>query len=100
MGRMFPLFWHCRECRERFNAIEFDADKHIKHPRDAVLWWWRAHNTISAQLKTAADHAPGFPLDPYYPKAPWPPLELCPQCWKDGAFDEKAVYTFMIEKFY
>merc|ERR1711959_263357 len=97
---MITLFWHCKECRKRFSAIPFDAERHIKRPRDAVMWWWRAHNTINAQLQTAGDHAPGFPLDPGHPKVQWPPRKLCPRCWKGKSFDEEAVYHFLVTSFY
>ena len=84
----------------------------MRHPRDAVLWWWRAHNTINARLQTASDYAPQFPFDPAFPKSPWPPKSLCPQCWQlapgvgsdpqngTEVFDEHAVYHFMITVFY
>jgi len=104
LRRMISLFWHCKECRERFNAIEFNP-KLMTHPRHSVLWWWSAHRTISSQLQTADDAAKEFPFDPAFPKNEWPPQSLCPQCWDEveggGAeLNEIEVYHFMVGTFY
>lgn len=114
MRTMIAFFWRCKECRERFLTFEYDAVKHIHHPKDAVLWFWKVHNEISSQLKTAADHAEISPFDKEHPKSLWPPRSLCPGCWKpereasdksksghwSAAFVEDQVYHFMVGHFY
>jgi hypothetical protein len=97
---MIALFWNCKDCRKHFDHLDVQSVENIHHPRDAVLWWWRVHNDINARLKTAADYTPVSPYDPEYPKTQWPPRSLCPECWSDGSFNEKAVYLFLIDKFY
>jgi len=106
--RMISLFWHCQECRHHFHSLQLSSIDSIKHPRDAVLWWWRVHNDINADLKKAKDHVASSPLDPKFPKMPWPSKALCPKCWiphgstnrTAAMFNEQEVYHFLVNSFY
>jgi len=81
LRQVVALFWRCAECRRRFLAIDADAVPLIHSPRDAVLWWWGVHNTVTSTIKTSEDCALEFPCDPDRVESPsWPPPALCPQC--------------------
>lgn len=93
------MFWNCPECRHNFLSLP-DVQVH-KHPKDAVLWLWDAHNEINKGLQHVEDHASSLPADPrFLPKQQWPSPDLCPSCYKDGQFDRDQVYDFMINSFY
>ena len=52
---------------------------------EGVVWLWQAHNTVNLRLaaEEAADAGGNlYKYDPAFPKAAWPPPELCAACRK------------------
>ena len=50
---------------------------------EGVVWLWQAHNTVNLRLaaEEAADAGGNlYKYDPAFPKAAWPPPELCAAC--------------------
>jgi len=80
--RSFLLnFMQCPICVKHFaELVPFDGTTIHTH-RDAVLWFWRAHNLMSSIVfeKTGLERA--FAEDPAFPYThSWPTPELCPEC--------------------
>ncbi|CAN7984138.1 unnamed protein product [Ixodes hexagonus] len=67
-------FFTCRECAGHFASMAAGMETKVQKPRDAVLWLWRAHNTVNQRL--SGDRTE----DPAAPKVPFPPASLCAQC--------------------
>jgi thiol oxidase len=76
----------------------------FKSTRDLALWLWGTHNKVNKRLmKEEKELGTG---DPSFPKAVWPPKQLCPSCYRssnstaDGAvqvdWDEDEVFQFLV----
>merc|ERR1712039_302564 len=100
-------FWHCEECRRHFLEYGRSDASRIQNHREAVLWLWRAHNSINLRVKTFDDYALESPPDPGHVKSLWPSIHVCPQCWVHSddrqqaetfhrtEFNEHEVYKFL-----
>ncbi|XP_061406219.1 sulfhydryl oxidase 1-like [Lethenteron reissneri] len=90
-------FFSCRTCALHFDAAVRQGAAAVRDADAAALWLWRQHNHVNARLAgSRAD-------DPAFPKAPWPPAALCPECrvslgarW---AWDEASVLRFLKRHF-
>jgi thiol oxidase len=51
--------------------------------RDLTLWLWGTHNKVNERLmKEEKELGTG---DPSFPKAIWPPKQLCPSCYRSSS---------------
>lgn len=72
-------FFICEECRQHFNKMCSSVSTPFTTSRDFVMWLWTAHNKVNERLmKTEALLGTG---DPKFPKIPFPPKQLCPNCY-------------------
>jgi hypothetical protein len=70
-------FFQCTDCRDHFLAMPL-AQENVTSRRAGQLWWWSTHNLVNERVRLLEEqNADG---DPAYPKAQWPPAELCPDC--------------------
>uniref|UniRef100_A0A914UPN3 Sulfhydryl oxidase n=1 Tax=Plectus sambesii TaxID=2011161 RepID=A0A914UPN3_9BILA len=86
-------FFSCRECRGHFILLTtklYSMESKAKQPHDVFMYMWKVHNTVNARLKGSDTE------DPQYPKYQFPAPFLCPQCSKDGIFDEYQVRQFLL----
>lgn len=72
-------FFICEECRQHFYDMCSSVSIPFNKTRDYVLWLWNAHNKVNERLmKEEESLGTG---DPKFPKAIWPPKQLCPSCY-------------------
>ncbi|XP_040819361.1 sulfhydryl oxidase 2 [Ochotona curzoniae] len=75
--RYVHTFFGCRECGEHFENMAKESLDTVKTADQAILWLWRAHNTVNGRL---AGH---LSEDPAFPKVPWPTPDLCAACHEE-----------------
>ncbi len=56
---------------------------------DAILWLWRAHNTVSDRIHGDATD------DPQFPKIKFPSYAVCPGCRPGFNFSESEVLKYL-----
>ncbi|CAH9139826.1 unnamed protein product [Cuscuta epithymum] len=98
-------FFICQECREHFYEMCSRVSTPFNKARDFALWLWDTHNTVNKRLmKAEASLRTG---DPKFPKAVWPPQQLCQSCYlgqtkKEGNesklinWDQDEVFKFLV----
>ncbi|XP_016472923.1 sulfhydryl oxidase 2 isoform X3 [Nicotiana tabacum] len=97
-------FFVCEECRQHFYEMCLSVSTPFKKARDFALWLWRAHNQVNKRLiKEEASLGTG---DPEFPKAIWPPKQLCSSCYLSPSktseennkidWDEDEVFKFLV----
>lgn len=92
MKDYIQYFFGCSHCSNHFvDMAEDDGDPidKIDTVQRSVLWLWKAHNKVNRRL--VGDKAE----DPRAPKIQFPSARACAACWKDGQFDEPAVYEYL-----
>ncbi len=57
------------------------------------MYMWKVHNIVNARLKGRETE------DPHFPKYQFPAPFLCPQCNKNGIFDEIEVRSFLVRHY-
>lgn len=84
-------FFSCTACSKRFQQMaESTGLFQVKTKDEAILWLWRAHNTINAELAGDATE------DPVVPKIQFPSADHCPDCQPAaGNFDEEQILIFL-----
>ena len=111
-------YFQCQQCRENFVAMAKNINREVSDRKSAVLWLWRAHNSVSQRLlKEDITSAPNpFKEDKSHPKRWWPTHEICAECRDEGAgavasahaeladvqsvpWNEAAVLSFLTEFF-
>ncbi|KAK4358385.1 hypothetical protein RND71_023995 [Anisodus tanguticus] len=103
-GKEVPRgYWmYCRGSKN--DTRGFSVSSPFKKARDFALWLWSAHNKVNERLmKEEASLGTG---DPEFPKAIWPPKQLCSSCYlssrktsKESSkidWDEDEVYKFLV----
>ncbi|TVT98797.1 hypothetical protein EJB05_55886 [Eragrostis curvula] len=93
-------FFICEECRKHFYEMCSSVSVPFKSTRDLALWLWSTHNKVNDRLmKEEKELGTG---DPSFPKAVWPPKQLCPSCYRAAAgavqvdWDEDEVFQFLV----
>lgn len=84
-------FFSCTACSKHFQQVA-KADRlfDVGTKDEAILWLWRAHNTVNADLAGDATK------DPAVPKLQFPSSSHCPDCQTAaGNFDEDQILIFM-----
>lgn len=67
-------FFTCEHCREHFSQMSADLEVSMIDDVSAVLWLWRAHNSVNKRL------ANDISTDPAHPKIQFPDRQLCQAC--------------------
>ena len=67
-------FFTCEHCREHFKTISMDIETAPMDDVSAILWLWRAHNSVNKRL------ASDISTDPVHPKVQFPNRQLCQKC--------------------
>lgn len=67
-------FFTCEHCREHFSKMATDLEVSVIDDVSAILWLWRAHNSVNKRL------ANDVSTDPVYPKVQFPDQNLCRAC--------------------
>ncbi|CAN4124919.1 unnamed protein product [Withania somnifera] len=93
-------FFICDECRKHFYEMCSSVSSPFKKARDFSLWLWSAHNKVNERL-VEEEESLGTG-DPEFPKAIWPPKQLCSSCYlktskENGKinWDEDEVFKFL-----
>ncbi|XP_060214676.1 sulfhydryl oxidase 2-like isoform X1 [Lycium barbarum] len=97
-------FFICEECRQHFYEMCSSVSSRFKKGRDFALWLWSAHNKVNERLmKEEASLGTG---DPEFPKAIWPPKQLCSSCYLSSSktskennkinWNEDEVFKFLV----
>ncbi|KAL5553372.1 hypothetical protein UlMin_040773 [Ulmus minor] len=93
-------FFGCEECRQHFYDTCSSVSSPFSKARKLALWLWRTHNAVNVRLMK--DEASLNTGDPKFPKMIWPPLKLCPTCYRSRKqrnnevdWDEDEVYNFL-----
>ncbi|OIT22507.1 PREDICTED: sulfhydryl oxidase 2-like isoform X1 [Nicotiana attenuata] len=97
-------FFVCEECRQHFYEMCSSVSTPFKKARNFALWLWSAHNKVNKRLiKEEASLGTG---DPEFPKAIWPPKQLCSSCYLSPSktskennkidWDEDEVFKFLV----
>ena len=87
-------FFGCSYCAQHFVEMSENKKKPltaVESPTDAILWLWSAHNEVNARI--AEDQSE----DPEFPKIQFPFVDNCVTCWKNNAFDEETVLSYLIK---
>jgi len=87
-------FFGCEECRANFVELSIEmAWGSVANNDDAIIWLWRAHNSVNKRLE-------GEPTeDPQRQKVQFPPQHLCDACWENGTLSNSQVLSFL-KRFY
>ena len=67
-------FFTCEHCREHFTKMSMDLEASVNDDVSAILWLWRAHNSVNKRL------ANDLSTDPVHPKLQFPDRQLCRGC--------------------
>ncbi|KAI6660952.1 Oxidase 1 [Oopsacas minuta] len=67
-------FFSCADCKLHFVRMSTRLELQITTDREAVMWFWIAHNKINERLKDDSS------TDPIAPKIQFPPQDICPSC--------------------
>jgi len=76
-------FFDCDECRDNFLAMSTDIDS-VTSSDEAILWLWKAHQSVNVRLSHEEVELTGGPSDPSFPKVLFPLEKHCPQCYSDN----------------
>ena len=79
-------FFMCVECRVHFS--QFQLPPPTASANEAILWLHHAHNDVNLRLRNATSS------DPLVPKAPFPPVALCRDCWRGDSQISRFLRTF------
>jgi len=60
-------FFDCDDCRNNFLAISRDIDS-VTSSDEAILWLWKAHQSVNVRLSHEEVELAGGPADPSFPK--------------------------------
>ena len=61
----------------------------VTHTDEAVIWLWRAHNTVNERL------AGDLTEDPKHPKVQFPTRRQCDTCFSGEKYFEPAIISFL-----
>ena len=67
-------FFTCEHCREHFTRMSVGLEASVNDDVSAILWLWRAHNSVNKRL------ASDISTDPAHPKVQFPNQQLCQAC--------------------
>lgn len=90
MAAYVKHFFGCTECAMHFG--EMTVDKHMQNVSshdEAILWLWRAHNTVNDRISGDVTD------DPVFKKMKFPNYPVCPQCRPGFSFNENEVLVFL-----
>lgn len=94
MPKYVRYFFGCQECAEHFVEMSKTIQGNVSSSEDAVLWLWRAHNSVNKRL--AGDGSE----DPAFPKVQFPLKEMCPKCHRsDNTWDENHVLKYIVNMY-
>lgn len=84
-------FFGCADCSRHFQDMAKEKRINDSQTLDqAVLWLWRAHNTVNKRLHGDITE------DPEHPKIAFPSEDRCPLCRSaDDVFDEQQVLRYL-----
>jgi thiol-disulfide isomerase/thioredoxin len=89
------FFFSCQDCNLHFMKLAKDMMwTQVSSDDDAVLWLWKAHNSVNRRLENSLTE------DPARPKVQFPLRSVCTECWSaDDVANHAAVLAYM-RRFY
>lgn len=86
--RFVAYFFGCEKCQQHFaqmsRSLELEISADAKR-KDAALWLWRAHNSVTRRVASEAGHPPNV----------YPSTQSCPKCKEKKIWDESQVYLYL-----
>lgn len=82
-------FYECTECAQNFQEMAAEDIWKVTTKNEAILWLWKAHNTVNDRIKGDCTE------DPAFPKIRFPSEKNCPLCSEKLIFHEDDVLTFL-----
>lgn len=83
-------FFGCTDCSNHFQQMAVTFEGNVTSTEDAIVWLWKAHNSVNDRLKADSTE------DPMHPKVQFPPPNLCRACHSSNrSWNEQIVLPFL-----
>lgn len=79
-------FFTCKSCSQHFDQLTSNLTSKLIYQNSSVLLLWQVHNLVNQNTSGSASE------DPYFPKVPYPPMDVCPKCqFKKKTGDDQLI---------